>query len=235
MPFARRSGVGDPLDLQGIGRVGTRLVVRRTSGDEVVDLNRVASVREEGTILYLADDGGRRVRIELDSPAVRADVLARVIEWCDPVLGPMTAGIARRGIELRSDDPPLRAELARLVVELTVAAATAILLRQLVVTIAAGLFALLRIASRMRRASTAPAPIRFVPAPEGLFPRLREGDCSIDLRDAVFDPGEWASGAAVVTDGTRSIRVPIGEREGAFALFATLVGWCPTPDERITD
>ncbi|MBL8692589.1 MAG: hypothetical protein JNJ88_00675 [Planctomycetes bacterium] len=219
----------------GIGRVGTRLVVQRPGGRQVVDLATIASVEEREFVVHLRDDAGRAATLELSSPAARPDVLARVIEWCSPVIHRETDRVVAQGVEVRAPAPPVSRESTALFLELAAVGLVALVAKNIVITMLAAAYAFVRVPIRLRRASALAPPIRLLPSGERLFPRLVEGNVEIELSHAVFDPGEWAMGRAVVTDGTRSIAVPLGERPGAFALFAALVTWCGTPDDRIVD
>lgn len=77
--------------------------------------------------------------------------------------------------------------------------------------------------------------LQFLPAIGAGFPRLVKGNITISLEHARFDVAQWAAGRAVVSDGTSGLRIPVGRAAGAFLLFATLLQFCDTPDDRLVD
>jgi len=207
--------------------------VRHAESTEVVDLDRIDACVEEELEVRFRDLDGRTARLPLADPAARADVLARVVEWCQPALRATVRDLEEKGTEIASRDQPRWVEMRALLFEVGIAAALAALVAQPVGWLAAGLFALFRTPVRLRRLLDREAPIRLEPTRP--FARLVEGTSAIDLRGATFDAGEWVDGKAVLSDGTTKIEIPLGARAGAFALFAALVTWCGTPDDRAAD
>jgi hypothetical protein len=217
------------------GGEAARLAVLSAFGGGAVDLDSIVGIEETGIELRVTDGAGQSAALALDSPAARADLLYRLAEWCAPALEPKIGKLVSGGARLAGAPGEAARESWALALECGVAGALAWLSGQWFLWLAAGIYALIRAFTRIRRIAAARTPIVFLPAGEAAFGRVSQGNTTIPLDRATFDVGAWSEGRAVLSDGTRAIAIPIGGRPGAFLLFAALIELCGTPDDRLVD
>ena len=146
------------------GGEAARLAVLSAFGGGAVDLGSIVGIEETGLELRVTDGAGQSAALALDSPAARADLLYRLAEWCAPALEPKIGKLVSGGARLAGAPGEAARESWALALECGVAGALAWLSGQWFLWLAAGIYALIRAFTRIRRIAAARTPIVFLPA-----------------------------------------------------------------------